>query len=135
MLSAAFHRSIGVMLRQITDLPAGTIGFEAFGDVDDDDWEDTVEPVLRRQIAEGSKVRMLYLLGPRASDVDSDAIKADAAFRARRATSFERVAVVSDEDWMRPALRALSFLMPGKAKGFRVSELADAKAWLAAESD
>ena len=34
---------------------------------------------------------------------------------------------------MRPALRALSFLMPGKAKGFRVRELADAKAWLAAE--
>ena len=67
--------------------------------------------------------------------MDSDAIKADAAFRARRATSFERVAVVSDEDWMRPALRALSFLMPGKAKGFRVRELDDAKAWLAAESD
>jgi len=75
------------------------------------------------------------VLGPRARDVDSDAIKADAAFRARRATSFERIAVVSDEDWMRPALRALSFLMPGKAKGFRVRELDDAKAWLAAESD
>jgi hypothetical protein len=33
----------------------------------------------------------------------------------RHATSFDRVAVVSDEDWMRPALRALSFLLPGKA--------------------
>ena len=36
---------------------------------------------------------------------------------------------------MRPALRALSFLLPGKAKGFPVRELADAKAWLAAEPD
>jgi hypothetical protein len=39
--------------------------------------------------------------------------------------------VVSDEDWMRPALRVLSFLLPGKARGFRVAELADAKTWLA----
>jgi hypothetical protein len=49
--------------------------------------------------------------------------------------SFDRVAVVGDQDWMRPALRALSFLLPGKAKGFRVRDLADAKAWLAAKSD
>ena len=80
-------------------------------------------------------MRLLYVLGPRARDVEGDAMKADAGFRARHASSFERVAVVSDEDWMRPALRALSFLMPGKAKGFRVRELDDAKAWLAAESD
>jgi hypothetical protein len=39
------------MLRRITDMPAGTIGFEAVGDVEDDDWEDTVEPVLRDENA------------------------------------------------------------------------------------
>ena len=37
------------MLRRITDMPAGTIGFEAVGEVEDDDWEDAVEPVLRRR--------------------------------------------------------------------------------------
>ena len=56
---------------------------------------------------------------------------ADTGSRARDATSFERVAVVSDEDWMRPAVRALSFLLPGRAKGFRVHELAAAEAWFA----
>lgn len=121
------------MLRRMTDLPVGTIGFEAVGEVEDDDWEEAVEPVLRQEIADGRKVRLLYVLGPAARDVEGDAVKADTGFRARHASSFERVAVVSDEDWMRPALRALSFLMPGKAKGFRVSELDDAKIWLAAE--
>ena len=60
---------------------------------------------------------------------------ADTGFRARHATSFDRVAVVSDEDWTRPALRALSFMVPGKAKGFRVRELAAAKTWLAESVD
>ena len=119
------------MLRRMTDMPAGTIGFEAIGEVEDDDWEEAVEPVVRREIADGRKVRLLYLLGPEARDVEGDAIRADTGFRARHATSFDRVAVVSDEDWMRPALRALSFLLPGRARGFHVSELAAAKTWLA----
>ena len=123
------------MLRRMTDMPVGTIGFEAVGEVEDDDWEEAVEPVLRQEMAEGRQVRLLYLLGAEARGVEGDAMSADTGFRARHATSFDRVAVVSDEDWMRPALSALSFLLPGKARGFRVHDLAAAKAWLAEGPD
>lgn len=122
------------MLRRMTGMPAGTIGFEAIHEVDDDDWEETVEPILRREIAEGRDLRLLYLIGVQAGELEGDAMQADTEFRVRHATSFERVAVVSDEDWMRPALRALSFLLPGRARGFRVRELEQAKAWLAEEA-
>ena len=90
-----------------------------------------MEPVLRREMASGEKVRLLYLFGPEAREIEGDAMSADTGFRARHATSFERVAVVSDEDGMRPALRALSFLLPGKARGFPVHDLPAAKSWLA----
>ncbi len=120
------------MLRQIRDMPAGTFGFEAIGEVEDSDWERAVEPLLREEIAAGRKLRLLYVLGARTREVEDDAVKADLEFRARHASSFERVAVVSDEDWVKPALAALSFLMPGKAKGFRSIEVETAKAWLAA---
>ena len=119
------------MLRRMSDMPAGTIGFEAVGEVEEDDWERTVEPVRRREIADGRHVRLLYLLGPRARAVEGSAMRADAGLRARHARSFDCVAVVSDEEWMRPLTRALSFLLPGKAKGFHVRELAAAKTWLA----
>ena len=119
------------MLKRISDMPAGTIGFEAVGEVEDDDWEDEVEPILRAEMAEGHKIRLLYLLGAQAREVEGDAMSADTGFRARYATKFDRVAVVSDEDWIRPAMRALSFLLPGKAKAFPVQDLADAKSWLA----
>jgi len=123
------------MLQRISEMPAGTIGFEAIGEVEDDDWEQSVEPLLRSEIAAGRKVRLLYLLGPESRDVEGDALKADTGFRARHATHFERVAVVSDEDWIRPALRALSFLLPGKAKGFHVHELPEAKTWLSQNAE
>ncbi len=119
------------MLRRMDDMPAGTIGFEAVGDVEDDDWEEAVEPLLRTQIAAGEKVRLLYLLGPQADDVEGDAMKADAGFRARHGGAIERIAVVTDESWIKPALRALSVLMPGKARAFAVHDLPAAKAWLA----
>ena len=118
-------------LRRIDDMPAGTIGFEAIGEVEDDDWEKQVEPLLRSEMGEGQKIRLLYLLGPEAREVEGDAMTADTGFRARFATSFERVAVVSDESWMRPAMRTLSFLLPGRAKAFPVAELDAAKAWVA----
>ena len=51
------------LLKQIPDMPVGTVGFEAIGKVDDDDFERAVEPVLRGEIAAGRKIRLLHLLG------------------------------------------------------------------------
>jgi len=39
----------------MTDMPPGTIGFEAIGEVEDDDWEEAVEPVLGRKSPQAEK--------------------------------------------------------------------------------
>lgn len=54
--------------------------------------------MLRQEMAEGRPVWLLYLLGPEARGVERDAMAADTGIRARHATSFDRLAVVSDED-------------------------------------
>ena len=84
--------------------------------------------MLRSDIAAGRKVRLPYRFGPGADETEGDAAKADTGFRARHANDFERVAVVSDESWIK---RALSLLMPGGARGFAVDDLPAAKTWLA----
>ena len=119
------------MFRQMFDMPRGTVGFEAVGDIDDDDFEDVVEPVLRRQIADGHKLRLLYVLGPQLREYDGEAAQEEFTFAARHATAYERVGVVSDESWLRPALRLLSVLVPGEIRGFPVADLADARRWVA----
>ena len=119
------------MFQRMSDVPAGTIGFEAVGKIDDDDFEDVVAPVLRQQIAEGRKVRLLYFLGPRLPKYEGDAVQEELKFAARNATAYERVGVVSDESWLRPALHLLSVFVPGKIRGFPVANLDDAKRWVA----
>ena len=119
------------MFRQMFDMPRGTVGFEAVGEIDDDDFEDVVAPVLRRQIADGHKLRLLYVLGPQLREYDGEAAQEEFTFAARHATAYERVGVVSDESWLRPALRLLSVLVPGEIRGFPVADLADARRWVA----
>jgi hypothetical protein len=63
---------------------------------------------------------------------EGDALKQEMKFAVRHPTAYERIAVVSDEEWLRPALRLLSVLVPGQLRGFRVAELQSAKSWVAA---
>ena len=119
------------MLKGISHMPPGTLGFEAVGEVDDDDIEDVLAPALKRWVAERGKIRLLYVLGPRMEEFEGDAVSENTKFLARHPTAFERIAVVSDEEWLRPAIKALSLLLPGEAKAFPVRQLSDAKNWLA----
>jgi hypothetical protein len=122
------------MLERMADMPAGTVGCEAVGKVDDDDFEHAVEPVLRAEIADGRKVRLLYLLGPGMREYEGDTLAEEMEFAARHPTAYERVAVVSDEDWLRPALRVLSVLVPGQLRAFPVAQLTAAREWVATDA-
>jgi hypothetical protein len=113
-------------------MPTGTVGFEAFGTVEDDDFEHAVEPVLRGEIAAGRQIRLLYLLGTEMGEYEGDTLTEEMQFAVRHPSAYERVAVVSDEDWLRPALRVLSVLVPGQLRGYPVAQLPRAKEWLAA---
>jgi hypothetical protein len=93
-------------------------------------FEDVVAPVLRQRIASGHKLRLLYLLGPQLREYDGDAAQEELKFAA--ATPPQRAGrCVSDESWLRPALRILSVFVPGKIRGFPVADLADARSWVA----
>jgi hypothetical protein len=120
------------MLKQIRDMPVGTVGFEAIGKVEDDDFEHSVEPVLRGEIAAGRQIRLLYLLGTEMGEYEGDTLTEEMQFAVRHPSAYERVAVVSDEDWLRPALRVLSVLVPGQLRGYPVAQLPRAREWLAA---
>ncbi|MGO9057741.1 MAG: STAS/SEC14 domain-containing protein [Candidatus Binataceae bacterium] len=45
---------------------------------------------------------------------------------------WERVAVVTDVDWIRHAVYVFRFLMPGEIRVFAVSEAAAAREWITA---
>jgi hypothetical protein len=48
---------------------------------------------------------------------------------------WERVAVVTDIEWIKQTMRFFSFLMPGAMKSFPSSQTAEARAWIIANGD
>lgn len=74
------------MLRTMTDMPVGTIGFD---DVEDDDCEQTVAAAAAPRDRRGTQ-RAGALPHPQSGPVESDAMTADTGFRVRHATSYER---------------------------------------------
>jgi len=44
--------------------------------------------------------------------------------------AWERIAVVSDADWLEHSLKTLGWLVPGEIKVFETDEVLDAKRWL-----
>jgi hypothetical protein len=122
------------MIRLLSDMPVGVLGLEAVDEVERDDYENVVIPAVRATLAEHGKVRLVYVLGPEFDEYEGDAVWEDIKLGARHPASFERIAIVTDARWARPATKVFSVLWPGKARAFRLAELEAAKRWAAEDS-
>jgi hypothetical protein len=118
------------MIEKIPDLPDTVLGFTAKGTVTAHDYEAVIMPEVDAQRARQGKVRLLYHLGKEFSGFDAGAMWDDAKVGLRHPTGWEKVAVVSDVEWLRTAVKALGFAMPGDFRVFPDGELAEAKRWI-----
>lgn len=123
------------MIRVRHDMPAGVLGFEAVDDVEKEDYEDVFLPAVEAAIAEHGKVRLVYVLGPEFDEYEGDAVWEDLKLGARHPASFERMAIVTDARWVKPAVKVFSALWPGQARAFALAELDAAKRWAAGDDD
>lgn len=119
------------MIRLLSDMPPGVLGFEAIDEVEEEDYRNILVPAIERAIDEHGKVRLVYVLGQEFEKYDEDAVKEDLKLGLSHPASFERIALVTNVGWAKPAMRAFSVLFPGQARAFRVAQLAEAKLWAA----
>ena len=121
------------MLKLIPDLPQGVVGVEAQGQVSTDDYERVLIPAVdaAQEAAEDGKLRLLYVLGSDFPDYTAGAAWEDAKLGLGRIRSWERIAIVSDAEWLRRAIHGLGWMMPGEVKVFGTAEGHDARAWVA----
>jgi hypothetical protein len=122
------------VIRILGDMPAGVVGLEAVDDVDEDDYEDVIVPVVENAIAEHGKVRLVYVLGSEFDDYEGEAVWEDLKLGARHPAAFARIAIVTDARWAAPAIRIFSILWPGQARAFPLADLEAAKRWASDDS-
>ena len=77
------------------------------------------------------KVRILYVLGRESPDYTAGAVWEDTKLGLAHLRMWERIAVVSDTDWVKHAIHGLGWAIPGEIKVFASNELSDARRWVA----
>ncbi|MCO5183746.1 MAG: STAS/SEC14 domain-containing protein [Anaerolineae bacterium] len=97
-----------------------------------DDYENVLIPAIQSTLEQYDKLRFLYVLGEEYDGFDRHALWDDSKVGMKELTHFEKIGVVTDETWIRGAVKAFGFLIPGDVKLFDNDQLAEAEAWIAA---
>jgi len=118
------------MIRQLSDLPDGVLGFEADGKIQADDYKDTLIPAIEGVIADGHDVRIVMIF-PEFGGLSAGAAWEDLKMGLDHLHKWKRVALVTDVDWMTHLVAVFGWMSPGDVKHFSMAERDDAIAWAA----
>lgn len=120
------------MIEMIPALPENVIGFVAKGEVTEDDYRSVLEPAVEAALESHDKLRLLYVLGADFTGYSGGAAWEDGKLGLAHLTKWEKIAVVSDTDWVRHTVNVFGYLIPGKVKVFSLADEADASEWVTA---
>jgi hypothetical protein len=123
------------MLELIGGFDEGTVAVRGVGMVTASDYKTVLAPAVERATAGGRKARLLLELGARFEGYDSSAMLADSTLGIGHLTSFERIAVVTDAEWVRRAIQLFGGLIPGEVRLFADAEAQDAQTWIRERQD
>lgn len=119
------------MIEAIPDLPENVIGFTAKGKVTVDDYESVIIPAVEEQFLRHNNVRFLYHLGETFSGLEAGAMWDDLKLGMKHIQSWERMAVVTDVEWIRTTIKIFGLVIPGHVRVFHNSEFDEARKWIA----
>lgn len=118
------------MIEIVEGFPANVIAVRASGELTHEDYEKVLIPAVEAGLARRDKVRIYYELGPQFSRMKAGAAWDDLKLGLAHYLRWERVAVVTDHDWIRHAVGAFRFLVAGEVKTFRMCEAREARDWI-----
>jgi hypothetical protein len=118
------------MLKQIIDLPDNALGIEASGKVTADDYQSVLVPALEGKLKKIRKLRFLYVLGEAFDGFSGAAVWEDTKVGLKHLTQFDRIAVVTDVDWIQNSIKVFGFALPGEVRVFKNDDLQQARDWI-----
>lgn len=121
------------MIETLAGFPDSVVAMSAKGRVTRKDYEEVLIPKVNEAFGRRSKVRCYYELGAAFSGVDAAAAWEDFKLGIEHLRGWERVAVVTDIDWIRRAMNAFRFLFPGEIRVFETRQGEEARRWITAE--
>ncbi len=118
------------MIEIISGMPDNVVAVSAKETVTGEDYDKVFIPAIEERLKRHRKIRVLYHLGKDFSGFTATAMWDDAKVGISHLTAFEKIAVVSDVDWITGAVKIFAFLIPCPVKIFSNDKLQEAKNWI-----
>jgi SpoIIAA-like len=117
------------LISELSELPAGVIGFAASGKIAAEDYRDVILPALERAAKTGD-VRFLIVMRD-FDGITGGAIWQDLKVGVAHLHSWKRIALVTDIAWMTHATDLFGWMTPGETRTFALDEKDQAIQWVA----
>ena len=123
------------MIEQLSGFPDNVVAFVCSGRVTRADYDTVLVPAVTAALRKPGRMRLYYETGPDFAGLDLGAAWEDFMVGMETIARWERIAVVTDVEWIRHASGFFGFLMPAATKVFSRSEAARARVWIADASE
>lgn len=120
------------MIELRKDFPDNVVAVTCKGRITREDYEAVLIPEVEAKLAAHPKLRLYYEIGPDFEGIDPGAVWADFKVGMEHLTRWERMAVVTDVDWIKYTLRFFGFLVPGEFRFYAPADADEARRWITA---
>lgn len=118
------------MIERLDRFPDNVVALAGKAQVTKKDYEEVLIPAVEAAFKKHSRIRFYYELGPQCSGMDAGAAWDDFREGVRHFFHWEKMAVVTDTEWIRRAINVFGVFMPGELRVFPYEERAAARAWI-----
>jgi len=118
------------MIELLKGFPDNVVAIACHGEVTKKDYDEALIPAVEKALKAHDKVRLLYEVGPDFTSYDAGAAWEDFKVGMEHYSRWERVAVITDVEWIKLAMRLFSVFLPGAMRVYPSAEAAKARLWI-----
>lgn len=123
------------MLTKIDNLPEYVLGVRATGEVDKNDLDNVLLPGLKDLTDRYGEIYYLLVLETPVENFTAGAWWKDLVAGIKHLSRWKKMAIVTDQKAVEKFTDLFSYVSPGDAKGFELSELDEAISWVSVKSE
>ena len=117
-------------ITEMEGFPRDVIALSFSGLITSKDYTDSLIPLIDAAAKEHDKLKLLCVLDQYFDGYSAGAMWDDMRFGFSHLTTFSKLALVTDIDWIRKSAKLFGSLMPTEVMVFDVDDLDDAKNWI-----
>lgn len=120
------------MIERLEGFPENVVAVAGRGQVTRDDYEKVLIPAVEAAFKKHRKIAFYYELGPDFVGIEAGAAWEDFKAGVRHFFQWEKMALVTDVEWIRRTISGFAVFMPGELRVFPYAEQATAREWVGA---